>query len=73
MLKIKNGCIGMTKALDMFNCNQFFQYKDDTEYRTITGGCISIILIIVLGVIFANEGLKTINKEIITTNIDIIN
>lgn len=52
-------------AFDFFSRDITFLYKEKPEYVSLTGGLISIVLIIVFIAVFANTAIGTFNKEII--------
>jgi hypothetical protein len=51
---------------DLFCSSQMLRYKDDTQYKTLTGGIISLAIIIAIVVGFAGMINDTINKNSIT-------
>ena len=57
------------KKIDLFPHNNFLRYNGEAEYTTATGGALSTIIIILFVILFANMGLKTVNKQIITSSV----
>jgi hypothetical protein len=53
---------------DLFSTSQFLLYKGDNDYNTVTGGFISIAVIIVFAALFTNIGLQTANRQIINAS-----
>lgn len=62
---------GFIEELDFFAHPQFFYYKKEPGYRTITGGIVSILLIIVFASIFASLAIDTFQNNIINTTTSI--
>ncbi len=52
----------LVKACDLFAKPVTFRYGDEPEYESVTGGTVSIALIIVFAVIFTNTVLNTFNR-----------
>lgn len=46
--------------LDLFTHNQFLRYKSEPGYRTLTGGILTIVLIILFAGIFASLAIDTV-------------
>ena len=62
MEKVKN----LLKMADFFNSFQMLRFQKETEYRTFTGGLISIGIIITIIVAFASMIINTVNRTIIS-------
>ena len=56
------------KAFDFFPNKQFIRYEHENEYKTATGGTLSLAIIIIFAILFLNNGLKTLRKELITSS-----
>ena len=56
------------RVIDLFPNNNLFRYKGEPEYTTITGGVASLLILTVFVILFASMGLKTINKQIISSS-----
>lgn len=54
------------KKIDMFNTAQFLRYKEETEYGTITGACLSLGIIVVIVLLVFQVLVHTINKDDVT-------
>lgn len=59
------GFKNLIKMGDFFNSYQMLRYQKETEYRTLTGGIISIAIITTIIIAFASMILDTINRNII--------
>ena len=59
------------KGIDLFPNSQLLRYNGEPEYTTATGGLVSFVLIVLLIVIFASMGYRTINKQIISSSTSI--
>ena len=53
------------KRMDLFQNNNLLRYNGRAEYTTATGGFISVAVIVIFIILFANMGIKTANREII--------
>ena len=58
------------KSFDFFSTNEFWRYKGHSDFKTLSGGVVSILIMIVMAIMFANIVIKTINKQIITYSMD---
>lgn len=61
-MSIKKSIKTIIKKCDLFSQQVTFRYNDEPAYETMTGGCISIILIITFIGIFSTTLFKTVNK-----------
>ena len=61
------------RMMDLFSTSELLRYKGEPEYRTVTGGCTSFLVIVLFLTLFFSEGLKTSNKEIIFASETIVN
>ena len=59
------------RIFDIFPSAEFLRYKGDPYYQTITGGCISIMIMIAFIILFTSMGLQTARKEIIFSSSDV--
>ena len=62
--------IEVIKELDIFSHGQFLRYRGEENYRTITGGIVSVILMVLFAGIFSTLVLSTFQKSLITTTFD---
>ena len=51
---------------DFFNSSQLLRYENENEYRTLTGGIVSIGIAITIVIGFASMISDTLNKSAIT-------
>ena len=58
-------------SIDMFYSSQMLRYDNDTEYKTVTGGIITISIIILVTVGFASMISDTFNRTAITASLNI--
>jgi hypothetical protein len=56
------------KTFDFFPNKQFVRYENETEYKTATGGALSLTIIIIFTILFLNNGFKTLRKELIASS-----
>ena len=56
---------------DFFCSNQLLRYNSDTQYNTVTGGLLSIAIIIVIVIGFASMITDTLNRTSITSSLTI--
>ena len=69
MPSVRNCLKNVLRHVDLFSTTQFLRYNGEDYYATATGGVISIAVISILVILFAGMGVRTINKQIITSNI----
>ena len=53
------------RMLDLFPTAKLVRYNGETEYNSITGGLVSMVVISIFAILFSSMGLRTIKKEII--------
>ncbi len=56
---------------DLFSCNISLRYNNDNDYKTLTGGFISICLLFLFALVFYNKFLDTINMSEINKSINV--
>ena len=54
------------KKIDMFSTTEFLRYKEETEYGTLTGACLSLGIISVIVLLIYQVALHTIRKDQVT-------
>ena len=59
----------LLRRFDLFHTTHLIRYKGEPEYKTATGGLVSIIVIALNIILFYSMGLLTINRELITYSI----
>ena len=52
----------LLQTLDLFPNSNFLRYNGDDKYTTVTGGVLSIGIIVIFVILFASMGLQTANK-----------
>lgn len=57
---------------DLFRTTEYFRYKGEPEYRTLTGGVCSVILVSVFIIVFANSIISTFAKSSLSYGYDLI-
>jgi len=62
----------LIKVNDFFYSSEMLRYNAEMEYKTLTGGFISLGIIITIVIGFASIIIDTINLNIITTNTEIV-
>ena len=60
---------GVIRNCDLFAHKVGLRFGDEPDYESLTGGLLSIIMMVVFVVIFANATLSTINKVYIDSKI----
>ena len=50
---------------DLFPATQYLRYKEEAEFKTATGGLVSIVIIIIFIIVFQSLAMQTLNKDII--------
>ena len=59
----------LIQQADLFCSNQLLRYNSDTQYSTITGGLLSIAIIVVIVIGFASMIADTLNRTSITSTL----
>lgn len=57
----------LLQPFDMFCSSQLLRYNSNTEYKTLTGGLISFLIIISMIIVFTSMVSNTLNKSIINS------
>jgi hypothetical protein len=57
-------------VFDLFPTTQFLRYKEEADYKTATGGFVSIVLIVICVILFYGLGMQTVNREIINGSVN---
>ena len=66
-------CSKFFRMFDFFQSSKFLRYNGEGEYKSTSGGIVTILVIGVLIALFFSMGLRTIRKEIISSSIETIN
>jgi len=61
----------VVSSIDMFYSSEMLRYESDTEYKTITGGMITISIIAVVTIGFASMIADTLNRTAITASLNV--
>jgi hypothetical protein len=72
-MKLLRSIKGFFYKCDFFYTAELLRYKTEPEYRTVFGGVLSVFLIIGLIVLFYNKLIDTLEKIIITSDLNHIN
>ena len=59
----------LIQQADLFCSNQLLRYNSDTQYSTITGGLLSIAIIVVIVIGFASMIADILNRTSITSTL----
>jgi uncharacterized protein with PQ loop repeat len=54
------------KLFDLFSLTQFFRYNQDEDYKTVSGGVTSILVVGIFIILFSGNAINTIDKTDIT-------
>ena len=61
-MKCQSCLAGIFKLFDLFSLSQFLRYNEDEDYKTVSGGLLSLFVITLFSVLFSDNALATINK-----------
>ncbi len=70
-MAILKGIKRLIYQTDMFCSSQLLRYNSETQYKTMTGGLLSLAIIIVIIVGFANMISDTLQRTSITSSLTI--
>ena len=62
MTSCRSGFAKFLRFFGLFPNSTFLRYNGEPEYTTITGGVLSILILAVFIILFANMGVRTANK-----------
>jgi hypothetical protein len=62
MMKWKESAANVAKFFDLFSLTQFLRYNQDEDYKTVSGGITSLLVVGIFGVLFAGNAIATVNK-----------
>lgn len=60
----------MLRNADLFYSTEMLRYKSTSQYKTITGGVVSVFIIIAILIGFSQMILTTLDKTSITSNLE---
>jgi hypothetical protein len=66
--KLKN----LIKSSDLFYSNEMLRYENELEYKSLTGGVLSLALIVTIIIGFANMIILTMERETIFSTKEIV-
>ena len=58
------------KAFDLFPTQQYLRYREEPDYKTATGGAVSIAILVIFIILFSNLGMQTVNQQIINGSVN---
>ena len=64
-MKCKSFLSELTKTFDLFSLSQFLRYKQDNDYKTVSGGLISLLVVGIFAFLFSSNAISTVNKTAI--------
>jgi hypothetical protein len=62
-MKVLHALKALLLKLDLFWSTDYFRYKEEAEYRTLTGGACSAIIMILFIAVFSSSILGTFDKS----------
>ena len=65
-MTIKECLSELIKFFDLFALTQFLRYNQDEDYKTISGGTTSLLVVVVFIYLFSGNTISTFNKTNIT-------
>ena len=65
-MKCKQYFVDFIKLFDLFSLSQFLRYRQDEDFKTVSGGLISILVVGIFAIFFSGNALSTVNKTDIT-------
>ena len=61
-MKCKSCLAEVIRTCDLFSLTQFLRYDQDEDYKTISGGTISLLVVIIFVIMLASNAVSTVNK-----------
>jgi hypothetical protein len=58
--------------MDLFKTTEYFRYKGEPEYQTLTGGLCSLFIVILFIAVFSSSILTTLSKGKLSWSYDLI-
>ena len=68
MVSCSTQFIKMLRMFDFFQSSKLLRYNGDAEYKSTSGGIVSMTVVIIFIILFSSMGMKTLRKEIITAS-----
>lgn len=69
MASFKKTMQNILKAFDLFPTQQYLRYKEEPDYKTATGGAVSIAILVIFIIMFYSLGMQTVNQKIINGSV----
>ena len=61
-MKCKKCLSEFIKLFDLFSVTQFLRYNQDEDYKTVSGGVTSLLIVTIFTILFASNAVATVNK-----------
>lgn len=58
------------RVFDLFPTQQYLRYREEPDYKTATGGAVSIAILVIFIILFYNLGMQTVNQQIINGSVN---
>jgi hypothetical protein len=68
LMRVRN----LIKRSDLFYSNEMLRYENELEYKSVTGGIISLALVVTVLIGFANMIILTMQRENISSDKEVI-
>ena len=65
-MKCKGCFTDFIKVFDLFSLSQFLRYRQDEDYKTVSGGITSLLVVGIFVALFADNALGTFRKTSIS-------
>jgi len=70
--KLREGATGVIEECDLFCSPITLRYKNDNDFKTLTGGVCSLFLICLFVTVFYNKFMSCMNMEHVNASITIV-
>jgi hypothetical protein len=61
-MKCRDCISSFFRAFDLFSLTQFLRYNQDEDYKTVSGGVTSLLVVAIFIALFADTALATFDK-----------
>ena len=61
-MKCRDCFADFIKIFDLFSLSQFLRYRQDEDYKTISGGVTSVVVVVIFIYLFSGNALGTFQK-----------
>lgn len=65
-MKLRKCVAEAVRTFDLFSSTQLLRYKQDEDYKTVSGGLTSILVVAIFTILFAGNAIATLEKTSIT-------